>query len=429
MVAKREHLHGGCAALLLDHGCLMNAFDPDIFAAENPCVCCAAPGDCACALPIPTIGDPYSDYATAEAAISDYTADCVGFSLYETSSFSADTSIANQLGTSASAAIAINLITLQFSITVSTSSLSIPFSVTTDGTIIEVGAFIYDCATLSEVASDTSTSNSGTLTLSGIPEGTYRLQLAVTLDPFSSYTNLSATFTATCSGVMAVNPVIALWDDSGTTRELEACPKMIIPLQFSPFGAAGNWYSDETDAQAAIDGAWPDWEAVECKGWALASDPGLTGSFSAGVFTGSIPCIGGGGGDLYYSVNLIGGETVSISSQFSINGSGDCNVPPDDTDCSYADAVFLLMYPDGTTVLTGSDSQEPGNSATASDSITVPYTGKYVIYAAGGANTWDSTGDTISIAVSVTATSAVTVNPIQALYDLSLECPGRLDCT
>lgn len=380
----------------------MNPFNPDIFAAENPCVCCSTPSECACALFTPPPPNaPYADYATAESIISNplIVADCLAYFdglTTNISSFSASFS-----GTALVASI--SMITpvgglagpIWFNITGNSGDV---FTVAcTGGTVL--GASLYDCAgILVESISGSTPRSFSALAVSG----NYYLKTNVG-NPFPPTPFSSATVTVTSSGTFVPNPVIALWDDSGTTRQLEACPKMLLPPLTE---STGDWYASCADADAVLTDARL---VSNCVGYSednddydtfTATDGGSSLSLAWAAVAGVADLAGWG------SVNAEVSETLSIAFTKTVTG-GTQSVQVDIYD--YA-GFFIESLTGGTSPLVSS---------------ALPYTGRYIIRC--DMNTTGGPAITAA-AFTITSSGTLTVNPIQALYDVGLTCPARLSC-
>jgi len=202
----------------------------------------------------------------------------------------------------------------------------------------------------------------------------------------------AATLTMTSSDVWTINPVIALWDDSGTTRSLWACPKLILPplAEFS-----GTWFASCAAAATALTdpkitsncvGYVPDGPYVRTTSF-TAIDGGSSLSFAA-VY--SLPQ--GDTGTWWGGVNAVAGATLSLA----FTGATD---------------VFFRVYDD-----TGVEIDFVSTASSPAVSIALPYTGRYTIAAF------------LYSATPFSTPAAVLTSPIQATYDVGLDCPARLNC-
>jgi len=389
----------------------MNPFSESLFSQSNPCIpCCVEPVECECALFIPYFNGVYGSLADAENALDNYTAGCrayLGVAATPPVSFSADFSTPNSADVSVHATTgnAIpDFIDVYFSITVvEGTSISIPFIMTTDGGIGSTGAsaYLYNCADATTVMEDTESGvASGTLNLNSIPTGTYILQL-------QGFTFLSTdttfAFTAMGDTTTLFNPVIALWDDSGTVRQLDACPKLFIP----PLTEGNDeWYENQSAAQDAIDA-----QTSNCVGFIhdvtittgtvfTATDGGST--LELDVF---YNFTAGGSAEMEGSVNAEAGQTLTISWT--------------STD---ALSTTIAIYDRNADLVQSWTGQPTSGSVT---SAALPYTGKYIVdvFVSG-----DPMQPSFDATFTISSSGTMTVNPVQALYDVGLDCPARLDC-
>ncbi len=237
----------------------------------------------------------------------------------------------------------------------------------------------------------------------------------------------SCTIGVTSSDVFLVNPVIALWDDSGTTRKLEACPMNIDPpcSSFSSLSAA--------EAELASG------NVVDCLG-ILATESGVTinsASVSSGppaTFSFDISQTGSSSiANPTLSVELAAADTVIVSYNLVTNGlsGGGTAIFAQflDIDCAQLDISSIVPW--------GSPVVSPLTGTLAT--FTAPYTGRFIIqcfvqsadFPASG--TWDLSGT-----ITLTPSGTMTVDPVTIAYRICtgmfpditcLTCPARLDCT
>lgn len=373
--------------------------------------CCAGsptpPADCACALLIPPLDDPYADYATAEAVISDpfSVTDCLFFQGASTSDVSsADASFdGTTLYYEAAFSTPVSLWDVWASVTVSDGA-----TLTFDYTGLEAQQVrIYNCAgerILNHIGS------SGIVSPS-LDAGTYSIRITALGDPVSSLS-----FSVTSSDIFVANPVIALWDDSGTTRQLEACPKMLLPPLTE---SSGDWYADCAEAESAIAGnPLSDCEAFNDQ-TSVAYD---SESFSGTEYTFSNGFTEGGVSAKYiwWSVNLVAGDTVTIACTV--------NATTSEPEEAFLTAEVWLYDYTGTELMSDAQDANPGLTVTATNSMTVPYTGRYIFKMGGSAAPLGVSLDSVAGSGGVASSGSLSVNPIQALYDVGLDCPARLDC-
>lgn len=379
----------------------VDPFDPSRFVKNNTCLpCCTTPtGACSCALLIPVFDVPYADYATAAAVVDDplQVASCI---VYSQDTF-ADSLTASFDGTSVVVSATFPSATSSFGdewVSISAKSgatLSLAF------TDAENGAMrIYDCnGTEVEFLGP----SASPVISSALPaDGVYYLAISLSSPPMT--TDFTAcSFTLTSSNTYAVNPVIALWDDSGTTRQLEACPKMLLPPLTE---ATGTWYADCATADAVLTDAL---QVSNCMGF--LEDPIIppdTFDFFGSTFTG------------FWSSPVPSFETCWASANFTSGGTVTFFAS---TDGGTPD-VFADIYDYTGTLVESLGSGGGGDTQTSSP---LPYTGRYIIRTycvvpPPGASFMEA-----HIAVSFSSIGW-TLNPITALYDLSLDCSGRLNC-
>ena len=385
----------------------MNIFNPSLFAVRAPCMpCCTAPTECACALLIPPANvsspGPYASLSDAQAAIANLVSNCIGFTggfVVNPTSFVATYTSPDSLELNTSTAAAEGAITSWASINAPAGAvLTVDFSVS--GTLSDpaVIAILFQCdgTSVVELLEDDSGSPAGTLTFSALAsDGEYIIYLTYFGGPSSPF---SADFVITSSATLMPNPVIALWDDSGTTRQLEACPKMLLPPLTEN---TGNWYADCASAAAVITSI----QVSNCIGYSddsfsttfafTATDAGtsltLAGSANAG----------GAGLVCWASLNAEVGKTITVTWSNSIGGA----------------AAIYDQY--GNLV----DGNTPFGDPSAFTSMALPATGRYTIYTQQFTDLTNPPGSAI-----ITSSGAMSVNPIQALYDAGLTCPARLNC-
>ena len=270
-----------------------------------------------------------------------------------------------------------------------------------------ITASLYSCdGTLLEQQSATGDdSDSGTFNFTVSLDGEYIIKIETTGSDNS--TNLTSDATATSTEIFTVNPVIALWDDSGTTRSLWACPKLLLPPLTE---STGTWYADCAAADAAISA-----QASNCVGFMettpftafVATDGGTSLTL---VLTGTGDSGSGPENDLtaWGGFNAEAGETISIT--FSSVG-------------GFSTTYYAEIY-DDLGVSVESFSAMSGSPFVSS---ALPYTGRYSIRVRFNTLLAPSPA-TIVATFTITSSGTMSVNEIQALYDVGLDCPARLDC-
>lgn len=388
----------------------MNPYDATLFTAPDCLPCCApAPADCSCALLIPPFGSPYADYATALAVVdgsgADEKADCYAYiiSTAGITSFSSSVATANHLILNGDGTIAASEpLTVWGSITGQVGdTLSIDWTLPDGDGDSGFWYQVYGCdGTLLEDGGGLGTS--GTITLSAtLPsDGVYYVSVGSELSPTPPS---PAVFSVTAdiysdNPVLVPNPVIALWDDSGTTRKLWACPKLLIPPLTED---TGTWYADAAAAATAItdltDSCIGYIESLTNVATFTATDGGtsltLANTLTAGAMTSP---------RMWGSLNVVDTKTLTVTATV---GAGTASV-----NVNIYDDVGVLVEASGTV-------SSPWTSAA------VGYTGRYTVSVAV-----TSSSNTTSMSAAITSSGTISVNPVQARYDLSLTCAATDDC-
>lgn len=364
-----------------------------------PCDTCGPASTCECALVLPVFGlPPDVNYAAAAARLA-FVGDCLcaGFGSANPAggTVTADNSTPNTLIISADNTISVSppfslAISMYSSVTVSADAVldiswNIPSRLSSGFNRIE----IYQCSY--NLGSDPIefydiTANTGSHSMAALPAGTYVIICSAQADV--GFDHFQATFTISTTSTMVVNPAIAKWDDSGTTRNLEACPKTNIPDTFGE----GDWYANETAAQTAITNY-----TSNCVGYCrnfisfTATDGGSSLTFAGERF-------GGAGLVCWGSISLLAAGTITFTYSNSLGG-------------------FSTVYADdGITVVASFSGAGPHTTASLSP-------GKYYVNTNQNTDGSHPAGNVI-----ITSSASITVNPIQALYNRSVDCPARLDC-
>lgn len=362
------------------------------------------PAACACALEIPPFANIYSNYALANTAVSTQVNNCF---LY--SSPSANSLIGTYTTTVINAAANIAADTQYIWACISagsTTQLNVDYTTTgTNGntsTNANVSFIIHACAnTIVSTNSNVPNANiwpSGNFVVSIANAGTYYLEMY--LKGLAGAVATNTTWGITSNTNIVLNPVIALWDDSGTTRQLEACPKMLLPPLTE---STGDWYASCAAANSIISSP----QVNNCVAFIasnIGSDftaiDGGTYLSTAGNNTITAPNIWG-------SFNSNAGSDVLLSV-----GGAYSNLPPTATySASIYDYSGAVIAED---VALGFPYEIYANN--------VAYTGRYIFRVSGGG------GNQLAIATNITSSNGFSANPIQALYDVGLTCPARLNC-
>lgn len=374
-----------------------------VITSTGDCSACCGGGACECALVIPTFLSPYSSYSAAATAISDGVGSCLVYYIYYVfvppNSLTADNSVANELSIS----IDVDDVAVIFaSITVgAATTLTIPFSQTiiTDPVNETFGALLYSCDDGgTEIDSDLVSGATGTATLNIPAAGTYYVQVRFEVESASPPLNINGTCTIESSTDCVFNPVIAKWDDGGTTRNLWACPKLLLPPLTED---TGTWYADATAAADAITNLTSNCvgciESLTNVSSFTATDGGtsldLANTLTAGAMTS--PRMWGG-------LNVEDTKTLTVTATV---GAGTASLNAN-------------IYDD-----TGTLVEASGTVSSPWTSAAVGYTGRYTVSVAV-----TSSSNTTSMSAAITSSGTISVNPAQALYDIGLTCPARLDC-
>ena len=352
--------------------------------------CCGGGTACSCALLIPPQASPYVDYAAADGVIADplLVADCLAYNdvSLDMTSFSAafDGTTFTADGAWSSAVSSFGYVWISIS---AKSGATLTFDSTAGSSFDGV---IYTCdGTEVEVIGPAATP----ITSAALPaDGEYYLKMLPNDPPMGSGPFTACTITVTSSDDFWVNPVIALWDDSGTTRQLEACPKMLLP----PLTEAGwGWWADCANAALAISG-----QSADCLVYneypyismsAVDSGTGVNLDAVMEMFNPPI---------MWVSLNLEAGETLTAAYTASVG----------------AVSVTIFDY-EGNEV-------ETLLGVSPLTSAALPYTGRYIVRATGAGDF--PVGTTVS--VDYTSSGAISANQIQSLYNIDLDCPARLNC-
>lgn len=354
--------------------------------------------ECECALLIPPFGSPYADYATAETAIAEQTDSCIAFYAVSSSygglsaSFNGTTFAVSGTDAGGGPGLGVNIFGSVYLLAGET--LSAAYTASTDGSLsVDPSLFLYSCDYLTLIDSDSDPASSGTLTVTAPADGVYVVLLSTGATGGSSLA-LSADITS--SGAFTVNPVIALWDDSVTTRKLWACPKLLLPPLTE---STGTWYVDCAEAAGEITD-----RSSNCIGFFQSAVEYLTAFVATGTSSITVAATIGifnvSTGNIWFGINAEAGETLS----FAFTAGDDASWEIYDDTGTLIDFIY--------------------NTATSPwVSSALPYTGRYTILGA-----INSTSAPIAVTMGVTSSGTMSVNQIQALYDIGLDCPARLDC-
>ncbi len=377
--------------------------------------CCPVPAPtpsnnyCECLFYFPFDAAVFANYNTANTAISTQTNNCIAYVTPSKNVFTASSTL-TYLNVSANTSA--NYQHIWASITTgANTSLNVAFDSNAvagnNTTSINVTLNVYYCngtrlSTNSNVgAAGAAVSGSFVPPVITVP-GQYYLNF-YTLG-FTGATGVNSNWSASSNQNMAVNPAVALWDDNGTTRKLWACPKLILPPRTEN---TADWYVDCTSANSELTAAQ---YVSNCVGYCADLPDTFTATDGGTTLTLASSCdlIVDPRYSMWGGINAVAGQTLSAS--FTYVG-----------DHGAATAGFTIFDDEGVQVETMSGA---GGTLTSS---ALPYTGRYTIRASGGRN--DGVfSDPFTVSATISSTGTMSVNPIQARYDLGLTCSATLDC-
>lgn len=363
------------------------------FGLPNCLPCCVTPTPptvCGCVHLIP-YAFPYASYVAAEAGLADSVADCLVY--HEISP--ASTVVASFNGTTLAIDIdnAVGVNSLVFGkLALKAGICSFAFARTATGSSQYAAANLWDCIRDVYIGGGSSGATNGTFAVTIPADGEYYFEL----DLNSNATPFDGTWTITSSDVFWISPVIARWDDSGTERKLWACPKLLLPPLTE---ATGTWYASCAAAAAVLTDPL---QVSNCVGFSEGG-PGLS-SFTAtdGGTSLTLATSGVNGVATWGSVNCEAGKTINVA---GIAGAGTVT-------------ISVRIYDD-----TGTLIEDSGTISSPFVSAVLSYTGRYTVRVVVL-----STDNGASTSATITSSGTMSVNEIQALYDIGLTCPARLDC-
>ena len=385
-----------------------------VITSTGDCSACCGGGGCQCALLIPSFDTPYADYATAVAALADYVVDC--YSYAGAGGFSApidthtitigstvDGNLVLNVGGGAEIAGRLCFSLKSGDVITCTGGISSDGSVDPDARPASYTLYLYDCTDGSTLAFDNmqggdSQSVSGSLSVTVPADGTYVIGVLGSCAVIGG-TATTMTYSLSFTDTWTLNPVIAQWDDSGTTRQLEACPKMLLPPLTE---STGTWYADCAAADAALTSA----KVSNCIGYiesltnvsSFTATDGGTSLTLAPTMTSATAS----GGATWGSLNAADGATLTFTGTV---GAGTVSL-----DVVIYDSLGAVV-------------QSSGATTSPWVSSALAYAGRYTVKVTVGTS---STTTTFSCAI--TSSGTITVNDIQAAYDVVLDCPARLNC-
>jgi hypothetical protein len=182
--------------------------------------------------------------------------------------------------------------------------------------------------------------------------------------------------------------------------------------------STGDWYADEAIAAAVLASSKVSSNCLSYTG----TTPTSFSSSSSGTISETTTQDEFG---FYYSPNLVGGSTFSIGYNRSCSGGAS------GTGLNRYQVIAILYDDTGSSVQSVTGLQDSGSSSSGTLTFTtLPNTGRYII-AVSLAHPVSQGAPATSATLSITTNSSgsVSLNPIQALYDVGLECAARLLCS
>jgi hypothetical protein len=360
-------------------------------------------------------GAEFSDYATAQVVLDTFVADCYAAWLpvgFDSTELSATTTVnSSEIYFSVSGLVdTINSKTMYIYMPVTTAggNLTIQWTSTIQNTVsFSIDIVVRSCDG-TVIDSTSSEDVSGTF-VSSVSAGIYVVEFSSPVDVSVDNSNYLLD-TIVSSSSFVPNPVLAEYDDSGTTRRLEACPKMLLPPDTED---TGDWYTDESEAQDSIDE-----NVVSCIAYFVplgfgasytsrTASGGSSPSFSADVSGDSSP-------EVWFSCNATKGQTITVDLSASYT-------PPEGVDIGTSIGVAIFDYEGN--VLGDFNDFDTTTSLTGSFQLIAPYSGRYVF------NCSSFFLESEEGAADFSVSGVDSTNQVQALYDVGLDCPARLNCS
>ncbi len=429
------------------------------------CVCCNPPAaQCLCVLRIPSRDTTFADYASAVDALANFLATTYDFNLDDytveklayigemTDSseivsanfnfFDNEFSLAakrncsggqKKLSMSISINVPVDGMTLWlyqgFGITNGTTGdvTSTYKLVSCDGQVIYTGSEV-DHFVVSGSGVHTGGHNFGPITFATAGEYT----LTVTVEGLPACAAIDMEWDGEASETIpSYNPVVALWNDGGTTRQLWAYPKMLLPPLTE---ISGDWYADCTSAKDEQDNQSGDdiGYISEPPSESDSQDVSASGGSSltlAGTQVRTMPAGNLHQMTLWASINLLAGADITLDTDASMTA-------VDPTTIGELEITADILDLEGNVVATGGLSDGAfGSLSSNSDSsdmgAAIAYNGRYIVRILVQ---WTKEVPIVGSSQSTLVTSFViasdltmTVNKIQSLYDIGLMCPARLE--
>lgn len=392
----------------------------------SPCDTCGGVTGCGCFLYFPPSTDGYlSRYATYSFAQSNLTSSAVDCYVYGlnagSSSTTASFNMPDYVDISCSRTTSLTYWAFEAGLSISTDLTTISLTLNASFSLNQISQriAIYQCTTMPVNPAGTyMTLVDESTTITSSPQ-TFTLPAGGTYTIFFSADGNGANPTMNCrvgavgSGqVKVVNPAIAYWNDSGTDRPLEACPKMQIPPLTE---SSGSWYADETTAQSKINNQTSNCvgfvDSLNFTSWS-ATDGGASLAFDMNGFSSDPYNIA----SMWGSINIIAGSTTSVAYSIVPDMGG------------YGGVMNVRLYDyEGTliqtkTAFTGTDPNDTASGTLVFDPV--GYTGRYIVKV-------ECTGyepNEVAFEATWTSSGTMSVNQVQALYDVGVDCPARSDC-
>lgn len=379
----------------------------------SPCDSCGGTTGCGCLLytPLSTNGamSRYSSYATAASNLAAIVTDCYlnkGGGTSATLSLNMPDYI--DFLVSRSSALAFWQFESSISITTNLTTLDLKLAASFSLSQSSQRVSIYQCTALPPdstqmtLIAESTTITSATQTFALPAGGTYTIIFEAAGN--GANPSMNCRVGGVSSGqVKAVNPVVAFWNDAGAYRPLEACPKMLLPPLTE---STGTWYASEAATQAVINDATSACIAYNPNSGSTSSFSAVNGGTSATINASTAVSAGVQG---WISVNALAGETLTETYSGSV-GSGN------------AIGGMVIYDYNGELVQIVVDFFGSGSITSSS----LPYTGRYIVLLAFGSD--DSGSTSTSGVMTITSSSTMSVNNIQALWDSGADCPRRLNC-
>jgi len=283
------------------------------------------------------------------------------------------------------------------------STLTINYDLSGTSSGYGASVFVYDCnGNLIDSDNDLAMTDplTGTFTFTIADAGVYYVACSGGMNPTGGATTGDFIFEIISDDTMVANPVIALWDDSGTTRKLWACPKLLLPPLTE---LTGDWYASCADAASDISA-----QVSNCVGYIAgafdsftATDGGTSLTLDVATTSPNFPTMWGG-------VNAETGETIS----FAFTATATSGTP----------IVSVWVYDDTGTEIFFDNATATSGTITSS---ALPYTGRYTVKV-----TITSTllMDDVTGTIGITSSGTMSVNPAQARWDAGLTCAALLNC-